>query len=62
MPENQAGLDRRRLLTDARTGCVTPGSPVRSTTPPSCSPTCWDDSRSRLPPLVDVVPADRAAA
>ncbi len=61
MPENQAGLDRRKRLADARArlGDAGVGSPEHDAA--ELLAHVLGTTRSRLP-LVDVVPADRAAA
>lgn len=61
MPENQAGLDRRRLLTDARTRLHDAGVASPEHDAAELLAHVLGTTRSRLP-LVDVVPADRAVA
>ena len=60
MPENQAGLDRRRLLADARTRLRDAGVASPEHDAAELLAHVLGTTRSRLP-LVDVVPADRAA-
>jgi release factor glutamine methyltransferase len=61
MPENQAGLDRRRLLADARARLHDAGVASPEYDAAELLAHVLGTTRSRLP-LVDVVPADRAAA
>jgi release factor glutamine methyltransferase len=61
MPENQAGLDRRRLLADARALLRDAGVASPEYDAAELLAHVLGTTRSRLP-LVDVVPADRAAA
>jgi release factor glutamine methyltransferase len=61
MPENQAGLDRRRLLADARARLHDAGVASPEHDAAELLAHVLGTTRSRLP-LVDVVPADRAAA
>ncbi len=61
MPENQAGLDRRRLLADARARLRDAGVASPEHDAAELLAHVLGTTRSRLP-LVDVVPADRAAA
>ena len=61
MPENQAGLDRRRLLADARVRLYDAGVASPEHDAAELLAHVLGTTRSRLP-LVDVVPADRAAA
>ena len=59
MPENQAGLDRRRLLADARALLRDAGVASPEHDAAELLAHVLGTTRSRLP-LVDVVPADRA--
>ena len=59
MPENQAGLDRRRLLADARARLRDAGVASPEHDAAELLAHVLGTTRSRLP-LVDVVPADRA--
>jgi release factor glutamine methyltransferase len=61
MSENQAGLDRRRLLADARARLHDAGVASPEHDAAELLAHVLGTTRSRLP-LVDVVPADRAAA
>jgi release factor glutamine methyltransferase len=61
MPENQAGLDRRRLLADARARLHDAGVASPEHDAAELLAHVLGTTRSRLP-LVDAVPADRAAA
>jgi release factor glutamine methyltransferase len=61
MPENQAGLDRRRLLADARARLHDAGVASPEHDAAELLAHVLGTTRSRLP-LVDVVPVDRAAA
>jgi release factor glutamine methyltransferase len=61
MPVNQAGLDRRRLLADARARLHDAGVASPEHDAAELLAHVLGTTRSRLP-LVDVVPADRAAA
>jgi release factor glutamine methyltransferase len=61
MPENQAGLDRRRLLADARALLRDAGVASPEYDAAELLAHVLGTTRSRLP-LVDAVPADRAAA
>ena len=61
MPENQAGLDRRKLLADARARLHDAGVASPEYDAAELLAHVLGTTRSRLP-LVDVVPADRAAA
>jgi release factor glutamine methyltransferase len=61
MPENQAGLDRRRLLADARARLHDAGVASPEHDAAELLAHVLGTTRSRLP-LVDVVQADRAAA
>jgi release factor glutamine methyltransferase len=61
MPENQAALDRRRLLADARARLRDAGVASPEHDAAELLAHVLGTTRSRLP-LVDVVPADRAAA
>ena len=59
MPENQAGLDRRKLLADARARLGDAGVASPEHDAAELLAHVLGTTRSRLP-LVDVVPADRA--
>jgi release factor glutamine methyltransferase len=59
MPENQAGLDRRKLLADARARLHDAGVASPEHDAAELLAHVLGTTRSRLP-LVDVVPADRA--
>jgi release factor glutamine methyltransferase len=61
MPENQAGLDRRRLLANARARLHDAGVASPEHDAAELLAHVLGTTRSRLP-LVDAVPADRAAA